>query len=56
MVQPGDFVRMKEDNATQQVWHVNSVKSDSRGVWIQIAEQKDVWHSARDYEVISGSR
>lgn len=56
MVKAGDLVRMKGDNVIQQVWHVNRVRSDARGIWIQIVEQKDVWHSARDYEVVSESR
>jgi len=53
---PGDSVRMKGDNVIQQVWLVKSVKTDSRGYWIQIHEEEDIWHDGLAFEVVDESR
>ena len=56
----GDAVRIVGgDYLPQQVWIVKSVKSDARGIWIQLkdsAEAEDVWHNASYYEVANELR
>ena len=44
------------DNVIQQVWLVKSVKTDSRGYWIQIHEEEDIWHDGLAFEVVDESR
>ena len=56
-MQVGDLVRLVEEPAMQQVWCIKDIKSDHRGIWIQIDEEdKDVWHKSNGFEVIDESR
>jgi len=56
----GDTVRFAaSDVTTTQVWVITSVKSTSRGLWIQIEDGctvSGVWHSAKNYELINEAR
>lgn len=57
----GNMIRLKsigEDHVITQVWTVVNMKSDSRGIWIQIDDDStpDTWYAADMYEVIDGSR
>lgn len=55
----GDTVRMVGEHTITQVWVVTNVKSNSKGLWIQIDDNckvPDVWHASTNYEVINESR
>ena len=56
----GDMVRLIDvDQSIQQVWMITAIKSNTKGLWIQIdgnSRLADVWWLADSYEVINESR
>jgi hypothetical protein len=55
----GDEVRRSDD--ASKSWAIINTKSDARSLWIQLDGyhrniQEDVWHDARYFEVINGSK
>jgi hypothetical protein len=58
-VEIGNAVRRQGDES--QSWIIINTKSDARSFWIQLDgyhrnSQEDVWHDARYFEVINGSK
>jgi len=54
-VKVGDTVRLVGDYTISQAWVIINIKSNSKGLWIQVKDDckvPDVWHKADNYEVI----
>ena len=56
----GDLVRISAEPSIQQawitvqVWTIVALKTDARGVWIQLDEtSQDIWYASSAYEVIN---